>query len=914
MKKTLSLLLAVCLFLSAAAVLVGVTAAWLADGLYTQRFPTDFSGSSALAYFAGGNGTAADPYEINSAVHLYNLAWLQYLGYFNMNPALNNGLAQSHFRLTGNIEMGALILPPIGTTEYPFIGAFDGNGYTVSGLTVSNREQDLHTRPVDARFNDNAHLRCVDTTDAVSIVGLFGVIGNPKGTTYVDTYAAANPGFAKDTVAVGGFYADNLHIRSYTESTLCGLIAGWVGANLSRVGVYRGDFVFAANAAGLAAFLDDGDSGTLLSKYSLVGNYDKDLVGWSVLPGSGDNTGWGGSVDMEAVHKRLVSFWQETPKKYVDASFNNATSGIVRYYHEDKGSFYYRSSTADGMVYLLGGLQSAVYRDTETTETGFFIRYGNNYLTAKSLASNGARLPATSKEQAVTWYFSDGALYMYHDNSKLYLNVSNYGVLQLSSAKTSTWAKNGERFSTTGNYYGTTYLTFSGTEWNARNTSAQDLAIEETTTRRSISIEYTYAGNVGGENRSFATFFPLNVDADRNVLSTNTGYIASGSTTIESNQVAGDIRTKLTPMTTYGGIYRSLNAATTFGDGSTLELLTCTKTSGGFVRISDSYNAANTSIHKEISGYTKMTEKDLALSAYAAARANFNALMLNKTQVYGMHFMNAQVSKENVYVAPKAVINGTTYTNYEMTANSIDFRTQSRGHVSFFAGTYYGSDKNFFSLHEIFRDADNHITAVREIAKIYAKTSGGADYIYKYSDGGYSGGYTALPDGYELEFDCAWIIEPTIVRNAVYYFEIPVNRGEYALGSASTGDGAYLMYLDIGANAAGTGETPGGEAAYAMESVDFVNRAETGVERDADGNAVAGSYSSYTAVVAALSDANGTPYIVFRRRDGTDTDASGDISTLLSYRSAGLTVAPTPQTGAAEEDTTLPLPDDIGTG
>ena len=44
-------------------------------------------------------------------------------------------------------------------------------------------------------------------------------------------------------------------------------------------------------------------------------------------------------------------------------------------------------------------------------------------------------------------------------------------------------------------------------------------------------------------------------------------------------------------------------------------------------------------------------------------------------------------------------------------------------------------------------------------------------------------------------------MSPTIVSNAMYYFEIPVNAGEYALGSVSGGTGAYLIYLDISANA-----------------------------------------------------------------------------------------------------------------
>jgi hypothetical protein len=55
-------------------------------------------------------------------------------------------------------------------------------------------------------------------------------------------------------------------------------------------------------------------------------------------------------------------------------------------------------------------------------------------------------------------------------------------------------------------------------------------------------------------------------------------------------------------------------------------------------------------------------------------------------------------------------------------------------------------------------------------------------------------------------FDTTWITEPDTKSSlwnntSVFYFEIPVNAGEYALGSVKGKIGAYLMYLDIGANA-----------------------------------------------------------------------------------------------------------------
>ena len=43
----------------------------------------DISGYSTAAYFARGDGSEENPYIITNRRHLYNLAWLQYLGNFN---------------------------------------------------------------------------------------------------------------------------------------------------------------------------------------------------------------------------------------------------------------------------------------------------------------------------------------------------------------------------------------------------------------------------------------------------------------------------------------------------------------------------------------------------------------------------------------------------------------------------------------------------------------------------------------------------------------------------------------------------------------------------------------------------------------------------------------------------------------
>ena len=77
--------------------------------------------------FAGGSGTALNPYRITTAQHLENM---------ELYPA-------AHYILTGNIVLtsvgqGQSNFTPLFDDETMFTGTFDGNGYTISNLTIYN--------------------------------------------------------------------------------------------------------------------------------------------------------------------------------------------------------------------------------------------------------------------------------------------------------------------------------------------------------------------------------------------------------------------------------------------------------------------------------------------------------------------------------------------------------------------------------------------------------------------------------------------------------------------------------------------------------------------------------------------------------------------------------------------------------
>ncbi len=894
MKKSISIILAAATI--AVALCAAVTVCWLDESSGSVRFDGRFHGSTEAAYFAGGTGAENSPYEIKSAVHLYNFAWLQYLGYFNMNPDFNNGLTQSHFVVSDNIDMSGFrsAIPPIGTTEYPFIGVFDGGNNTVRSVTVSNEkgtgDNTLKIRPSNAEFNGTALLHVAGGGDEVSIAGLFGVTGDYDG--YIATYKAAHPGFTDENAAamtVKNFYADKLHVRSGSAATLTGLVAGYAGSGISNVGVYRGDINYASGASGLTAI--SGDT-AVTSKYALVGAVNENVVEWSDAEGTGgDNPDWGGSVDMKSLYGRLQSFRANATQKTDNYTYNTTnnntittktvTKTVYRYYNVDEGQADFSSGGADSSVhYLTGGkiLSGIAYGELDDGVSGFLISDGNgNYLTLSSTSAYyGANTPTTDVNRATTWYLENGALYAYSDDTKIYINTSNWGgnVFTLANTNNTTWTRNGNQLY--GTYTGTTYknyLQIYGGYWRALSNIPVDLTITPVTKRRYLTGTLYKFVNDDGETTQ--TYLPILTDENYKTAENNVGYITSGA-----YDDTADIRVRKDRLYQLNVATNNNNINAAF-EQDKLEVLTVNKNTGNLVRIADNYNSGNTSVHGNISGYDKIGYGELGLVNYSGndgARAGLGNTFTqgtdaaSGTSIYGLHFMNATISTRNTFRAPSVKIENNSYENYQMVSDAVNFRTNGRGNITFFAGTYYEDNNSFFSLHHVIRNG-NDINSIKKISKIY-KRSGNQTYVYKYADGSYSVG-NIDENTLTLAFDCDWIMNPgNVVKNAVYYFEIPVNGDtEYALGPSGSGNGAYLMYLDIGASA--TGGSEGKD--HAIKSLYFVNT-DT-VTLDASGN-----YPEFNHVTFIISNAEtgGSPWVMFER----NTTANDDGTTSVRYNFA----------------------------
>lgn len=290
MKKKISLFLGV-LFLDLTAFLISstcVSLSWFNKG-FNIKFDNQ-TGKSLANYFASGDGTKDKPYTITESIHFYNFAWLQYLGEFNKNATGTDSINQKYFRLDKDINMSDIVVPPVGTVSYPFVGNFDGNDKTINNLTVSNTFNDFGAK----------HPSVVNASnfETINIVGTFGVVGN----------LSTNLKYNTKINEVKNLYLDNVILKTNTPNLLVGIFAGYVNGNINNCGVHYSKIEIADKTQ---YYLTEDENvnkyiGGNVSNYTLLGAYNNLDYYWDGEPGFG-NSGpdFGGSISMLALNRRI---------------------------------------------------------------------------------------------------------------------------------------------------------------------------------------------------------------------------------------------------------------------------------------------------------------------------------------------------------------------------------------------------------------------------------------------------------------------------------------------------------------------------------------------------------------------------------------------------------------------------------
>lgn len=750
------LLFCLCALLLAGA---AVTYAWYRP-IKLNFAPAKVDGSIRASYFQSGDGTQAQPFEIAKPEQFYNLAWLQYLGRFNEADG-NGAIPTTYFYLSADINMTGYVLPPVGTEKYPFVGNFNGNGNTVTGLNIAV-PTDL---PIEGEY------------EKPQIVGAFGVVGTMNGDAGNITIDGRNYTYSSAANEVKNVTFKGLTVETQTTNALIGLAAGYVNGKLTNVGIQLDNTLMSKlnikfNTSPLNAISAN------LSDHSLVG-YTKDVEtdtsntvkhyqptaaqgSFTAKGETGDDeTSGGGSLNVSSLYDRVKAIsaaatLSEKTKTYYDDSGDNWK----------KGSF----TLLDGTDYLFGKARTGEYwtggytYNLSNLASGSIYRISNGSQGLVSpqltIGFGGVVKNADSRFNALPWTVEniDG-------NWRIYtlLNGIAYYLIPTGdseSLSTTTIADNADVWTIEGRKIssGGKYLAYSS-GWKLVETATE--------------LFFALCSTSYDADNLLDTYVPLVVDGEYKATSENTGYIVGG--TSNHGTVIGD----------NDGDIRVLKHAYSYID--------TTSEAGYFEKGSD---GGITDIKKIT--FLQGAVDTTANSVYAKAKSHFiEALNKDRNSIYSLRFQGGVVDR--VITAGKVQIGTSEKTNYQMPESCIDFNISS-GKLAFFASSHGVSNtRSFFSLHQITRNG-GEITAIKEISKIYAS---GSSYVYAYAgeEDPYGGA-----NGYELKFDTSILTEQrqdaSTLGNSqgtgtkLYYFEIPLNQGEYALGAVA--NGAALMYLDIG--------------------------------------------------------------------------------------------------------------------
>ena len=243
-----------------------------------------YSITANFILFAGGSGTAEDPYQIADWYHLDNIR-----NYLSSYFIVINDLDLSsigYTELASETANEGKGWQPIGTLLYPFTGSLNGQGYEIRDLFID--------RP------DESDVGLFGVVDEVGVIENVGVVnGNVTGQDNVGGLAGKNEGTVSNSYSsgnvtgnlnVGGlvgynFYGtvtDSYSTGSVTGQNNVGGLVGWNRGTMSNsysTGSVTGD----DNVGGLVGK----NSGTTSNCYATGSVTGNDIVGGLVGKNSG---------------------------------------------------------------------------------------------------------------------------------------------------------------------------------------------------------------------------------------------------------------------------------------------------------------------------------------------------------------------------------------------------------------------------------------------------------------------------------------------------------------------------------------------------------------------------------------------------------------------------------------------------
>lgn len=723
--------------------------AWFTPG--ANSFSAGITGKFVEEYFHCGSGKENDPFVITRPIHYYHLT-----EFFQRETVLPTSSGDAHFG-----------------TDYLYFQV---------GYPLKSGDSSLYVYDYD---NTGTYTGTADEPAYSKTLNLSYFSGEnalmPIGTNEIPFFGSFNGGASTD--ASQGITIDNLNIKT-SDTVLIG------NQNVNRTTSDAGVFGYVADQK------DDDHKTSIHNAY--FNNLTIDLSG-----ASASGTSSPAHIDSHADNNIYVGYIVGHLHTYTSYNATGPVNSSPLY------DVYVNNAKIEGGAGAQSNFGYVGYADTIDGVSGDEIVFSDIIDELTTAAGGGG--------QGDDW---GGSIAFDAFNNRLYNQLNTTGSQSIRYKNGSTTYSKGLIKART-NDYSSVAVHRGGTSSAAETYLAQDPAsnyvvynligagthkINAVTS--GTGTTYTASSAVAG------TYEPILINSDYSTATKNTGYLTSSQYAYGTGHytgVDGTVRSASYPNgqiansidDTYhdqSSLYNSTTGGPKFTfNGSKLEILTnssASYSSSNYRLISDDYNSAHTVTNSALSGYTKVNYSTLGLTRYKDARSHLETVLTNSQYVHGIHFMGeAPVANKTVNV-PNAIINGVSKSNYPVLLSAVDFNVKEEGYITLFAGAYYPATKDtladcFFDLFKVNRNGDS-ISSIQKIYKVYKDSSGNYTYTTSASQ---------TVSGATLMFDMSYLMNQPPKNNVAYYFEIPVDAGEYAIGAVSGKTaGAYLMYLDIAAS------------------------------------------------------------------------------------------------------------------
>ena len=217
----------------------------------TKNFPSTWADRPVTSWRSGkGDGTKESPYEIENYINLYGFSLevqqgnTSICGKLTADITANTGVLNEDGTLkTGTFKSWL----PIGTSEKPYAGTFDGNGHTISGLYINDASMDFAA--LFGKVVNSANIRDLGVKDSYFrgntwVAGICGELSSGtiencwNGATVIGCHSSPSVGGIagscwKNASVKGCYNIGNVSVESGCSDSQCGGICGIVAKNTS---------------------------------------------------------------------------------------------------------------------------------------------------------------------------------------------------------------------------------------------------------------------------------------------------------------------------------------------------------------------------------------------------------------------------------------------------------------------------------------------------------------------------------------------------------------------------------------------------------------------------------------------------------------------------------------------------------